>query len=51
MVATAAKTSPFAALTKLLFGLPFLALIPVAVVLRSKSLGDPFIFIVKRVSG
>ena len=48
VVATAPKSSPFAALGKLLLGIPLLALIPIGIVLRGKSFGDPFI--VKRVS-
>lgn len=49
IVATAPDTaSPLAALSKLLLALPLLALIPVGIVLRGRSFGDPFI--VKRVS-
>lgn len=49
IVATAPEeSSPFAALSKLLLAIPLLALIPVGIVLRGKSFGDPFI--VKRVS-
>jgi len=49
IVATAPdESSPLAALSKLLLAIPLLALIPVGIVLRGKSFGDPFI--VKRVS-
>jgi len=49
IVATAPEeSSPLAAMSKLLLAIPLLALIPVGIVLRGKSFGDPFV--VKRVS-
>ena len=49
IVATAPEeSSPLAAMSKLLLAIPLLALIPVGIVPRGKSFGDPFV--VKRVS-
>ena len=48
VVATAPKANAFAALSKFLLALPLLALVPIGIVLRGKSFGDPFI--VTRVS-